>query len=148
MSSTAFFAVCIRVRSPHFPCRRTCRKPFYDSLLVSLIHLPYRNGAAVIVTLMGIGHVKVIFQRVPAIVLLGRNTGNAFAVLIYPTLKLCLFQSLQAGLERQWRLGVGRKSRAVRQSGIYNCGRQRNKKLCQACGFLATVAPVRRYRSP
>ena len=62
------------------------REPFHNSLLVSLIHLPYRNRAAAIIALVGVGHIKIVFQRIPATFRV--KYGNTLAVLIDPTPKL------------------------------------------------------------
>ena len=46
----------------------------------------YRNRAAAIIALVGVGHIKIVFQRIPATFRV--KYGNTLAVLIDPTLKL------------------------------------------------------------
>ena len=60
-------------------------EPFDNSLLVSLIHLPDENGAAAIITFVGIGNIKIVFQRIPAP--LQVEYSDALAVLVDPPLK-------------------------------------------------------------
>ena len=50
-----------------------------------LIHLPYRYGAAAVIALVGVGNVKIVFQRVPPPLCVKHR--NPPAVLVDPTLE-------------------------------------------------------------